>query len=73
MDTTSIISELESQRDRLDRAITALQGSRRSPGRPRGTAAATNGRKGPRHMSAAARRKISEAQKARWAKQKKAA
>jgi hypothetical protein len=72
MDRGQILEELEAQRDRLDSAIAALQGNRRNTGRGKVTATPTNGRKG-RHMSAAARKKISDAQKARWAKQKKAA
>ncbi len=73
MDRGQILEELEAERDRLDSAITALQGNRRSTGRGKVTATPTNGRRGRRRMSAAARKKISDAQKARWAKQKKAA
>lgn len=65
MDTQSIIANLEAERNRLDEAIRALRGDRRGPGRPR-TA------HGTRRMSAAARKRISEAQKKRWAAQKKA-
>ena len=73
MDTQSIIAELEAERDRLDEAISALQGGRRKPGRPAMRAASTGGaRRGPRRLSAAARRKISEAAKKRWAKAKAA-
>ncbi len=64
MDTQSIVSELEAERERLDTAISALQGSRYD--KPRG-----KGRRGRRTMSAEARRKISLAQKKRWAAQKK--
>jgi hypothetical protein len=71
LDTQSIIVELEAERDRLNSAIAALQGSRRNTGRGEATAPPTNGRKDKRRMSAAARKKISDAQKARWAKQKK--
>lgn len=42
--------------------------ARRGPGRPKGTG--RRGRPPGRKMSAEARRRISEAQKARWAKQK---
>jgi hypothetical protein len=73
MDRAQILEELEAERDRLDGAIAALQGNRRNIGMARGTATPINGRKGKRRMSAAARKKISDAQKARWAKQKKAA
>jgi exonuclease VII small subunit len=68
MDTQQIISELESERDRLDQAISALRGSvgRRGAGVGRG-------KRGRRHLSAAAKRRISEMMKKRWAERKKAA
>jgi hypothetical protein len=70
LDTASIISELEAERDRLDRAIAALRGSRAVRGRRAGAA---NGRsRGPRHLSAEARRKIAESARKRWAKAKAA-
>jgi hypothetical protein len=72
VDTAAIIEELEAERDRLDSALAALKGS--ATGRARGrTAGSTpiNGRK--RHMSAAARKRISDAQKKRWAARKKGA
>lgn len=76
MDTQSIIQELEAERDRLDRAIAALRSSGgRGVGRGgwgRGRKAGANGRRGPRHLSPAARRKIAEAAKKRWAKAKAA-
>jgi hypothetical protein len=67
LDTQSIIAELEAERDRLNSAIAALQGSR---GTRRLTASGKpDGRK--RHLSAAARKKIGEAMKKRWAERKK--
>jgi hypothetical protein len=66
MNTGSIIAALETERDRLNTAIMALKGTR--GGRPAGT---TKGRK--RHLSAAARKRISNAMKKRWAARKKAA
>ncbi len=60
MDTATVIAELEAERDRLNNAIAALQGVRHSR---------TNGRR--RHLSAAARKRISDAQKRRWAAQRK--
>jgi hypothetical protein len=47
---------------RLDTAITALSGT---------TANHTNHTPGKRHMSASARQRIADAQRARWAKWKK--
>lgn len=75
MDTASIIAALEAERDRINQAISALQGGARRPGRPRGTATASSGngrRGGRRRLSADARRKIAEAAKRRWAKAKAA-
>jgi exonuclease VII small subunit len=70
MDTQQIISELESERDRLEQAISALRGSMN--GR-RGIAAVGGGRRGRRHLSAAAKKRISEMMKKRWAERKRAA
>ena len=57
-----------------DRGNGTAGAGRRGPGRPRKDQAESNGAGGPkrrkRTMSADARRRISEAQKARWAKQK---
>jgi hypothetical protein len=68
MDTEAIIKELEAEKTRLDQAIAALRGRNRGVGRPTGS---TNGRK--HRLSPAARKKISEAMKKRWAARKKAA
>lgn len=70
MDTQQIISELEAERDRLEQAISALRGSL-SGGR--GFASAGKGRRGRRRLSAAAKRRISEMMKKRWAERKRAA
>lgn len=70
MDTQQIISELESERDRLEQAISALRGS--MSGR-RGGALSGAGRRGRRRLSAAAKRRISEMMKKRWAERKRAA
>jgi len=72
LDTANIIAELEAERNRLDSAIAALQGSRKRMGRPKGSTVATNGRKGPRRLSAAARKRIAESARRRWAKAKAA-
>ena len=66
LDTEQIINALKAERQRIDRAIAVLQGSSRGP-------SVARGRRGPRHMSAEARRRISEAQKRRWAEQRKKA
>ena len=73
-----IVKELKEQRDRLEAAISALEGGRSAGrgaanGRRRINPTTGNGRrKAKRRLSAAARKRISEAAKARWAKAKKA-
>ena len=62
MNVSAILTELKSQRDRLNSAIAVLE---RVSGN---SSAPIHGR---RHMSAAARKRISLAQKARWAAQRK--
>ena len=64
MDTEQIIAALKAERQRIDKAIAALGGGSRA-------ARTTQGRRGPRHMSAEARKRISDAQKRRWAEQRK--
>jgi hypothetical protein len=68
MDTQQIISELEAERDRLEQAISALRGSIRG-----GHGLVGKGRRGRRRLSAAAKRRISEMMKKRWAERKRAA
>ena len=67
MDTATIIEELEAERDRLSAAISALQGRKRGPGRPPHSSGVK------RHLSPAARKRISDAMKKRWAVRKRAA
>ena len=64
MNTQDIVAELRSQRARLDSAIAALEGSVGAVARRGRPAKAGNCR---RVMSAAARKRISEAMKKRWA------
>lgn len=77
MDIQQIVSDLKSERDRIEAAIRALEGtgkSGRGPGRPVGSGkgSSTAGRK-RRTMSPAARKRISEMMKLRWAERKKKA
>ena len=70
MDIQDLISELRTERNRLDQAISALEGLASSAprrGRPP-KAASAGGKRGT--MSAAARKRISAAMKQRWAKWK---
>lgn len=85
MDTSKILNDLRAERDRIQRAIDALESLDSSsvqtaspqPRRGRKPASAQPAEKpvsGPRKrtMSAAARRRISQAAKKRWAERKKA-
>jgi hypothetical protein len=71
MDINWILAGLRAERDRIDQAISALasvtSNERGRAGRPRKAV-----RKAPRHgrMSAAARRKLSQLLKQRWAQGK---
>jgi len=72
MDIQNILNDLRRERDRLDKAIGALEetGGPRRRGRPVGSGAKSRPR---RHMSAAARKRISEMMKQRWAERKRKA
>jgi len=74
MDIQQILSDLKTERDRIDAAIRALEGtgkSGRGPGRPVGSGKGSSKKR--RTMSAAARKRISEMMKLRWAERKKKA
>lgn len=77
MDTKTILADLRTERERLDQAISALEalnGVRPRRGRPAATAPAGNGRRRRRRgMSAAARKRMSEMMKARWADRRRRA
>jgi len=65
LDIQSLLAELKQERDRIEQAISALEGlggTRKGPGK---------GRRGRRHMSADARARISKAMKLRWAQRKR--
>ncbi len=67
MNVQEIISELIDQRDRIQRAIDALERTTKTT-----TTGKRRGRKPGRHMSADARRRIGLAMKKRWAARKRA-
>jgi len=71
MPTEHIVALLIAERDRLNRAIEALQGPAKRRGRPPknqfAVVADNTQPKKKRHVSAAARRKMAAAQKKRWA------
>ena len=66
MDTQSILNELRAERDRLNTAIAALEGTAGKRGR-RSSAGNSFPTRRRRRMSAAARARISKVMKARWA------
>jgi hypothetical protein len=75
MDTTKILAEIDAELQRLQHARTVLNGTvvKRGPGRPKGSVnGASSASPNRRRLSAEARAKIAAAQKARWAKAKKA-
>jgi hypothetical protein len=71
----TIVNELKRERDRLNRAIAALEesNSRITPGRRRAvlTHATSNGKGQGRHLTPAGRRRVSEMMKKRWAERRK--
>jgi hypothetical protein len=75
MNLQQILSDLHQQRNRLDQAIAALETlggeSKRRPGRPPKKAVSSVPARRSRPMSAAARKRIGEAKRKWWAKQKK--
>jgi hypothetical protein len=73
VDTAVIIAELEAERDRLNRAIAALKGGISTHGKGYTAARPIDGRKRRRRLSAAARKRISDAMKKKWAARKKEA
>jgi hypothetical protein len=74
MDITAIVTELKKERDRLNRAIAALEGTDVVKTRPGKSAAPTlvirKGKKG-NHLSAEGRKRLSEMMKKRWAERRK--
>lgn len=76
MDVERIVKELRRERERLDRAIMALEetngamnGTR---GRASGHMSAPQNGKGPgRHLTPSGRKRLSEAMKKRWAERRK--
>ncbi len=68
MDIQRVLAELKQERDRIEEAISALEGLESN-----GRKSAGGARRGRRHMSAEARARISRAMKLRWAQRKKKA
>jgi hypothetical protein len=75
MDATKMLVEIDAEIQRLQHARTVLNGTvvKRGPGGPKGSVnGASSASPKHRRLSAEARAKIAAAQKARWAKAKKA-
>ncbi len=74
MDTRKILTELRGERDRIDRAIAALEAiSQNGVKTARAVARPVAGRTTKRRrISAAGRKRLSQMMKQRWAAQKKA-
>lgn len=76
MELTKIVAELKTERGRLDRAIAALEGAaagRSMPVAKKSAPAAPVARKKRGGLTAAGRKRLSEAMKKRWADRKKKA
>lgn len=71
MPIDTILNELKAERDRLDRAIAALEGIGRDPSVGYTAVPARGRKRGRPKMSAEARQRLSEAKKEWWAKKKK--
>lgn len=73
MDTNRIVKQLTAERDRLNEVIKLLSGIGAIGTSTNGTdKTASTGKRKKWRMSAEARKRIAEAQKARWAKQRTA-
>jgi hypothetical protein len=77
LELNKIVAELKTERGRLDRAIAALEGAaagRAMPAMKKSVAAApARGPKKRGGLTAAGRKRLSEAMKKRWAERKKKA
>jgi hypothetical protein len=76
MSMSNILELLVAERDKIDQAIAALQGTARRRGRPPGSKNATKGTKKTRKrrsLSTSARKRQSERMKAYWAARRKSA
>jgi hypothetical protein len=73
VDIVAIVSELKSERDRLNRAIAALEGrdGARTSSEKRGSPTLVKAKKGGRHLTAEGRKRLSEMMKKRWAERRR--
>lgn len=77
MDTSTILNDLRAERERIDRAIAALEAltptAAQTASRPAEPYVAKQASSGKRTMSPATRRAMAKAQQKRWAEKKNAA
>jgi hypothetical protein len=73
MDTRQILTDLRTERNRIDQAISALESLAGIASAPAKATSSPARHGGPRTMSADARRRISIRMKERWAERKKKA
>jgi len=73
MNRNNIVLEIDAEISRLQQVRGLLAGTNAGKPKPRQVGASLRNNKAVRTLSAAARAKISAAQKARWAKSKRAA
>jgi hypothetical protein len=73
VDTQRIVSELKAERNRLDRAIPALDGASTGRAIPAKTEPSRKGASssGKHHLTAAGRKRLSILMKKRWAEKRK--
>ena len=73
MDLVAIVSELKRERDRLNRAIAALEGTDGARTASEKLAAPTlvKAKKGGRRLTAEGRKRLSEMMKKRWAERRR--
>src|ERR1700680_601889 len=76
VDTQKIVSELKAKRNRLDKAIAALDGASTSRATVAKNVVSMSGAKAPRkrhHLTAAGRKRLSILMKKRWSEKRKKA
>ena len=71
MDTRKILAELRAERNRIEQAISAIEGLRKVNSARRSSATSSGKPRRRRRLSAAARKRISEMMKQRWAERRK--
>jgi hypothetical protein len=73
LDTQGIVSELKAERNRLDKAITALDGAKtaRAVGRHATSETGSHAPRRRHHLTAAGRKRLSMLMKKRWAERRK--